>query len=384
MSTNPLHLLSSAALIGTDRRAPEWPAFEGELGALVQQVSAEAANGQTFLRVAGVLGACHLAGRNQPVSSREAPAMCPEESLRAMHDAPVVQAITGILTDGPMRLQAEAFQVLAKHGYGLPHRLLPKALDAGRRSIVLRESLLPVLGQRGAWLAAQQADWGYAAGANSDNLAEESWEHGSLDQRKLFLRRLRPVDAARVRTLVQLALPVEGARERAALLEELRPGLSLEDEVVIEPALKDKSKEVRETASRLLGAMPQSRFTLRMAARLDACLKSEKKFLRGEVITLDPPTSHDLEWKNDLISETPPQGSGVGQRAWWLMQITSRAPLGWWVERLGKDPAELIAWAKGTEWKDALIRAGRKRSPCRCCPSGPKPCWRRNSTKARP
>lgn len=354
MSMNPLHTLSSAALIGTDRRAPEWPAFEGELGALVRQVSAEAANGQAFLRVAGVLGACHLAGRNQPLSSREAPAVCPEETLKVMQDASVVQALTGILVDGPMRLQAEAFQVLAKHGCGLPHRLLPKALDAGRRSIVLRESLLPVLGQRGAWLAAQQADWGYAAGAGGDNLAEESWEHGSLDQRKLFLRKLRAVDPARARALVQLAMPVEGAKERAVLLEELHAGLSLEDEELIESALKDKSKEVRETASRLLGAMPGSRFTLRMAARLDACLKIEKKFLRGEVITIEPPATHDPEWKHDLISETPPQGSKIGQRAWWLLQITTRAPLGWWVERTGKAPAELIEWARKTEWKDAL------------------------------
>jgi hypothetical protein len=163
------------------------------------------------------------------------------------------------------------------------------------------------------------------------------------------------VDAARARALVAGVLGTDGAKERAALLEELRMGLSLEDEDLIESALKDKSKEVRETASRLLGALPESRFMLRMAARLDACIKVEKKFLRGEVITLEPPAAHDPEWKNDLITEAPSQGSGMGQRAWWLLQITSRASLGWWEKRTGKKPAELIDWAQRSEWKDALI-----------------------------
>ena len=351
---NPLHTLSSAALIGTERRAPEWPALPGEVGVLVQQIAAEASS-QTFLRVAGVLGTCHLAGMSPPLSSREAPAACPEEALKVIDETSIVQALTGVLADGPMRLQAEAFQLLAKHHCCLPFRLLPKALDAGRRSVELRESLLPVLGQRGAWLAAQNGDWAYAAGAASDNLGEESWEHGSLDQRKMFLRGLRQADPARARALVVGALATDGAKERAALLEELRAGLSLEDEELIEPVLKDKSKEVRETASRLLGALPGSRFMQRMAARLDACIRMEKKFLRGEVITLDPPATHDPEWKNDLITEAPPQGTGMGQRAWWLMQITARTSLDWWEKRTGKNPTELIDWAQRSEWKDALV-----------------------------
>jgi len=155
---------------------------------------------------------------------------CPGETLAHLQHETLEQTLGAVFTDGPLRLQAEACAALASAQTCLPRQLLPKALDAGKRSVLLRTMLLPVLGQRGAWLAAQNSDWAYAIGAATDALDMEAWDHGSLDQRKLLLRALRQQDPAKARERMSEAFATEGARERSGLMAELKTGLSLDDE----------------------------------------------------------------------------------------------------------------------------------------------------------
>jgi hypothetical protein len=352
---NALEPLAKTALLGTERRAPEWPALEGAIGELMRAVEGDSVE-QKFLRTAGVIGTCQLAGWMPAPAAGPALEACAAETLSHLIHEPLEQSLAGIFSEGPLRLQAEACACLAKSQTCLPRPLLPKALDAGRRSVPLRALLLPVLGQRGAWLAQLNPDWDYAAGAGADVMDNEVWEHGSLDQRKLFLRTLRPRDPVRARQRLTEAFATEGARERAALLEEMKTGLGLEDEDFLESILRDKSKEVRETAARLLGSLPGSRFMARMAARLEPCVTAEKKFLRGTVVKLEPPAVFDPAWKADLIEESKPQSQKLGERAWWLYQLVRFTPLEWWPQRTGMKVADVLRWAAGSEWKDALLQ----------------------------
>lgn len=349
---NALASLATSALLGTERRPPEWPVLEGAVGAVIARIPREQTE-KALLHTAGVLGTCQLAGL-LPAAHANAPTPAEEETFP---QDPRLDLLTGILSDGPARLQVEAFQKLATAGKRLPHRLLPKALEAGRRSTALRPFLLPVLGARGSWLAAQNQAWAYAVGGSTiETASEDVWAHGSLEQRKLFLTKLRETDAARARDLVAAALESEGAKERAVFIECLATNLTLEDEPLLDSALSDKSKEARQTAARLLSSLVPSRFAQRMAERLLLLLKAEKKFLRGTVVTLEAPTAYDDAWKADLIEETKPKGIAMGDRAWWLWQLVRSTPLGWWEEQTEMKPADLLSWAQKSDWKDALLQ----------------------------
>lgn len=350
---NALSTLATNSLLGTDRRPPQWPVHEGPLGSLLTSLERTAPE-KALLQTAGILGTCHLAGWKPPIVPDTA-APCPPDTHPHQLPSPFKEAVAGILADGPVRLQAEGFIKLADAGYNLPHRSLPQALNAARSSKALRPFLLPVLGSRGTWLAAQNEHWNYASGGSEDVLDIQVWEQGSLEQRKLFLTRLRAQDAARARELVATALTTEAARERSAFIECLATGLSLEDEGLLEATLKDKSKDTRQAAAALLSTLPQSRYAQRMIARLQPCLTMEKKFLRGTVITLEPPAAYVAEWKSDVIEEAKPKHVQLGERAWWLHQIVGSMPLEWWEAHTSLSPEELIAWAKKSDWKDALI-----------------------------
>ena len=347
--------LATTALLGTERRPPEWPEADGPLGELLAKLSREQAE-KALLQTAGVIGTCHLAGWQPPVMERNVEPVSLGESLRHDASAALQQTLSGILADGPARLQAEAFQCLATSNRGLPFVLLPKALEVGRRSLALRPHLLPVLGKRGSWLAAQNEAWGYAVGSGQDALDEDVWQRGGLDQRKLYLTALRVRDAAQARTLVAAALAAEGARERTAFIECMSASLSIDDQDLLEATLADKSKEARQAAARLLSTLPDSRFMQRMIERVKPCLTMEKKFLRGTVVTLEPPLAFVADWKGDLIEEAKPKGHPLGERAWWLFQIVRAVPLAWWESHTAMSPADLIGWANKTDWKDALLQ----------------------------
>ena len=350
---NSLASLAKTALLGTERRPPDWPAFDGPVGGLLDKLPRDQTE-KALLQTAGVLGTCQLAGW-QPAIGDDAPQAAKADQLN--HDIPpaLTQSLAAILTDGPLRLQAEAFSRLTAAGCGVPYRLLPLALDAGKRSVALRASLLPAVGQRGAWLASQNESWAYALGGG-DQRDPQSWELGSLDQRRQFLRSLRSADPDKGRDLVVGSLATEAARERAAFVECLETSLSLDDEDLLEATLGDKSKEVRRTAARLLSSMPESRFMQRMAARLEPCLATRKKMLRGTRVALEPPSEFVPEWKKDLIEKSVPKGRKIGERAWWLFQIVKATPLEWWEQQTNLAPARLITWATASDWSDALLQ----------------------------
>lgn len=348
---NTLASLANAALLGTQRRPPTWPALDGSIGALLDRIPRDSPE-RALLQAAGVLGTCHLAGW-LPAEAAAAPPPAAEETTE---QETRVGLFAAILSDGPLRLQVEALQCLADAGRHLPHHVLPRALECGRRSAALRPSLLGVLGRRGAWLAAQNEDWAYAAGTAGPELPDDdAWVHGSLDQRRLYLSALRGRDAARARELVAAALGEEAARERAAWIGCLATGLTLDDQDLLETALADRSKEVRQAAARLLATLSGSRYVDRMKQYLQPCLKAEKKLLRGQVVTVEAPAAFDPAWKADGLEAARPKGHHLGDRAWWLYQLVRRAPLAWWESQTGMSPVELLAWARKSDWKDALL-----------------------------
>jgi hypothetical protein len=343
----------AVAILGTERQdPPETPAWAEEAGL---EFAGQSPAGR-LLHVAGVSEVARLAGFVAP-SGHALPAPASPENLPAPTDPVHTQVLATILADAPLRLQAEALRLVGAHGYRLPPATLPAALAVGRRHAALRRWILPVLGQRGRWLAQFEADWSYAAGSGDSTTAPEvAWEEGSLDARALALRALRRTAPADALERLQKALPTANARERAALLATLAEQLGPSDEAFLEPLLTDRSKEVRGCAARLLARLPGSALVNRMAARLEGCLTEERKLLR-RVTVLEPPAVWSEDAAGDALVKAPSTGFTGGERAWWLYQLARHVPPAWWEARLSRSPAEVVAWARSTEWQAVLLSA---------------------------
>ncbi|MBL8248535.1 MAG: hypothetical protein JNK95_09275 [Candidatus Competibacter sp.] len=354
---NLLSELSTQVLIGVERRQPTLPAAPGALGELLIEVSNSTPAAETqVLRAAGVIGICALAGYQPSPADEAAMTVCPAETRRIPTHRSLISALRHIFEDGPERLRVEALRRLADAGYCVPPRLLLGLLQHGQRNSALRPFMAQAVGQRGRWLASLNPEWRYLAPSADDPPDPQIWETGTLEQRRHFIAWTRRRDPAQARTLLSAAMGEMDARERARLLETMRMGLSADDEDVIESLLRDRSKDVRQIAADLLAMLPDSRYVQRMIERLAPGLKNERKLLRRK-LTLEPPEQFGADWKPDALEESRAQSEPLGDRAWWLYQIARAIPLVWWEQQTGLSTAELIEWAKGSDWSLALLRA---------------------------
>jgi Family of unknown function (DUF5691) len=355
--------LLPAALVGTERYAQPLPAWPGEIGSVIAQASASAEQPAVgLLRAAAVLAACSQAGLLGHEAKPALPEAARASARPALADRALLARLPWVLQDGPPRLVPLLCLALDRAGLTLPPLVLPAALDAGRRSIALRAPLLPVLGERGLWLAAQRDDWqwaaGTSAGTNANDSDESRWSEGTLEQRREFLRRERARDPTAARERLVAALPELPAKERAELIAALVQGLGLDDEALLDAQRTDRSGEVRRAALDLLLRLPDAAHPQRAAERVSRLLAQERGLLRKRW-TIEAPAAAEADWKDDNVEATRPKHETLGERAWWLYQLVRQVPLGWWTQHTAMAPADLRGWADGTDWTDALLRGWR-------------------------
>ncbi|HSJ02774.1 MAG: DUF5691 domain-containing protein [Verrucomicrobium sp.] len=344
--------LSTVALLGTSRNPP-LPELPGELRELVPSTEEDTA--LKLLRTAAVAGLAQIAGHIPAKEEAAMPEPAGEDAHPVCKDAQGVALLARIVAEGPDPLIAEACQLLGAAGMCLPYRLLPACLTAARRTSSLRESVLSAAGTRGAWLAAQNSDWRFAATAGIEEIDSRQWDEGDLATRMRYLKELRQREPTQARQLLEKTLPQESARDRVLLLSAIRDNPGLEDEGLLQNLLSnDRSKEVRTLCARLLSALPQSAFAQRMQERLAPCITTEKKLFRTHWVAA-PPQAFPKDAALDGIEEKPPGGLKLGERAWWLRQIVARTPLSWWTQHTGMSPLEVVLWSAKTEWKDAIV-----------------------------
>jgi len=346
--------LTAAALLGTGRGFTPI-SLPGRLNELLADSTVE----ERLLRTAGILATAQMAALTVNPSAEPAPVPALPETALPVTEPEASALLARIVEKGQTPLLVEACRLLTGAGRCLPPRLLPRVLELGRQSAALREPLRQALGQRGAWLAAQNPDWKFAALASVELDEPRLWDEGDIRQRAAFLRRLRMTDPAEARRLLEAAFTGETARDRALLLPALGENLGLEDEPFLAATLaSDRSKEVRASAAALLSRLPASDFARRMIARLESGIRSERKRLRA-VTVIEPPLVFAPDWKADALEEQPPAQVKLGERAWWLLQMVSYTPLDWWEAKLALDPDSILVWAAKSEWKSALLAGFR-------------------------
>ena len=371
---NDWNALLQAALVGAER---PWTlpthAQEGEgdpVAHMLREAYAQTAPDTPglLLRLAGAKAVCQRAGWTAPATELAPIAPAAPESRTPANTA-WSQLLAQAVNLGPQRLQHQVLFSMDAAGLRAPPALLPALLHAGRQSVALRTHLLPVLGERGRWLAQQNPDWVYACGAQEQADTQTHWAHGSLEQRCAVLRTERTSAPTAARERLQADWESLAAKDRAALIATLQVGLCADDEAFLTLQLKDRAIDVRRTAADLLAALPSSAYSQRMVVRMQALVLSEQAEpglvgrLLGRVLsgaeprwTVQAPNQAETDWKADQLEPERPKYEPLGERAWWLFQLTSRTPLAWWTNHTGLTPAEVLALAKASDWNDALLR----------------------------
>jgi len=341
--------LVTMALVGTAQQANKDTGTGTPIDTLTAGFSGREME-RRLLLAAGAWAIYRQAGK-APGRLPTAPEPTAPETLRTCAPA-IARLIEDMLAGTHDDLLPEALERMEKAGLHLPPELLPTALNV--QSSRLRAALAPVLGERGRWLSQFNPAWswvsrrlpagGYALPAD----AEITWQEGTPEQRSELLRLLRVNDPAKARQWLEGTWKQEKAQFRAEALGIFSAGLSADDESFLEEALNDRSARVCETASSLLACIPTSALAARMRSRANEMLG----YAKGK-LTVSPPAAIDKQWQRDGIIARPPQG--VGERAWWLMQVMERVPPAHWEERFAAPPAKLIAPVRPKEWEQTLI-----------------------------
>lgn len=263
----------------------------------------------------------------------------PPQDERAVPPPKAVAILSRLLEQGRGSVELEHWLELCRaRGLRPPHAALPALLELGEQDPELGSLLRPLLGPRGAWLAAREPRWSrFARGAEGP--LPDDWV-----TRVAVLRGRSSEEAS---AALDAGWAEASARARMLALSRAAPV-----DAVLEPrfevALDDRAKTVRARAAHLLASFPESQLVGRMQSRLRDRLR-----LQGGVLTLVPPSTLSGDAERDGIERAPP--GAASRRRSWVEQMLARTPP-WWSEALlGESPEQLVEAALHGAAKESLL-----------------------------
>jgi hypothetical protein len=359
--------LLRTAVLGTGQVPPGADATGTAADGLVDKLGVPERERALLLRV-GSASVLQRAGR-RPLAFTGVVEPAPRETLTRA-SARLSDLLSQVVQGAFSELLLEAAQAMQLRELRLPEEMLPTALS--ERYPERRAALLPLLGERGRWLAKQRPEWAWAhsfvdsTDAALPTDAEARWQEGSTAERTQLLKLARRLDPALGRTWVESTFKTDKPEQRVAWLEAFEAGLCDDDVAFVASALADRSGNVRLAAARVLWRLPKTEVARAVQARVESLfpiappeggllnkLKStlvETKPLRA----LLPPEEYDKALDKLGVAEAPPHTS-VGRRQWWLAQLVAATPPAWFCERFGAAPEALLEAAKQHDYRDALV-----------------------------
>jgi hypothetical protein len=343
--------LVTAALVGIDRHPLTLPPTSDRLDFLLSQLTPGDRQRQ-FLSAAAAMALYHQAGRipQIPEIERISPAL-PESAAIVGEQSPQgCDLIQRLLSPDFFEVLPEWCAALVATGKRVPPESLPQWLELGRKHPQLQPTIASILGHRGRWLAAQNPDWDYAVPLDfsSEEASADTGQTGTVAMRSRVLQYWRDRCPAKARELVELTWLQDKAPDRAVFLATFGQGLSLADEPLLEAALDDKSKLVRAAAANLLARLSGSQLVGRTINRMSSYVRVQSNRLKIEL----PLRLPDDAIRDGINLQPPPR---IGEKAWWVLQLTSIVPPHWWHGQTQLAPAALIEAAQRGEWSAALL-----------------------------
>lgn len=372
--------VATAALVGSARREP--PPVPPSLGL----VADDDGHGPEHRLLAGAALADVVSRGGATLQSTDAPTHAsPPETLPACGEA-AAQLLHLLLTQPPVskatrdELVAEWLRLAESAGQRVSWSVLPGLLDFASSRPPVARALGGALGERGAWLVGLNPTWSGAleggptpAGASGDLGGTgwtTQWPTMATAEAIAAFARGRRTDPGVARALLEAEWDTVSAKVRGEAVRALRQELSVADEPVLERALDDRAKTVREAAAAVLGLLPESARAQRMADRLRPLVRVRGTLSKHvEVDVPDPPD--DAAVRDGL---TPPAKGGGPVPTVWLAQIVRGAPLAAWTDLTGRSVpttlkmvrdkdvlaslVEVVLDRRDTEWALACVEMG--------------------------
>ena len=340
--------LVSAALVGTERQALTIPATDSPLGKVINRLDQNDCEG-SLLGAAGAIAIYQKAGKLSTATNLSPTEPCSLEDLPCCNFL-AAQHLTMMLNGEYNQVLPEWLTVAATSGKRVSPQCLPELLALGKRKTHLQSAILPVLGKRGLWLAAQNPEWNYAISENTELV----WQTGSGDGKKLALIKLRQQNPKAARERLEETWKTHTIDENVACLQALETGLSLEDEPLLNSALVHKRKVIRDIAAKLLARLPESQLCQRMIQRVLPLIH-----LKQGTVEVTLPTNVTQDEIRDGIDQSQ-YSSNFGEKGSLLLQILACVPPRVWNQHWDKTPAEIVSAIKDSEWNKLLIEGWAK------------------------
>lgn len=257
----------------------------------------------------------------------------------------------------------ELLAMLAESGRRAPDMLLPYLLDYGVKLPRRRPLLLPVLGERGRWLASLNPAWRYAIVALDDPKSLRGVWESDPPGRGALAHSVRLRDPAAARRLIETTWRSEPDVARRDMADALEQGLSMDDEPFLERVLDDRDSQVRRKAADLLASLPDSRLMKRMTAAAGSILAMNNAglapYFPGEITeamvrdgVTRPATTLPTA---GAAQHNAPRTSTDWSRL--IIQTVGAIPLEHWAVRLGLEPEAIIAAAQAGKWPRTVLTA---------------------------
>lgn len=351
--------LVAAALLGTGRaELPPAESLPPPLAGLRSQLAARLPE-EALLLLAGAAALYDAAGQtaaHRPAAEWRLPAYRPEGDKAPCSPA-AARYLERALNQQDTTLLPELLTLLEQTGQRAPDDLLPHVLEHGAKIARLRPALLPVLGERGRWLASLNPAWRYAAVEwDNPHLWPGAWAADPAGRAPLA-HTARRRDPAAARALIETTWRNEPETTRRELLTVLATALSMADEPFLERALDDRDAQVRRRAADLLAGLPESRLAARLTAAAGAIL-----VLKEGALNPSFPAAVDDALVRDGVTRPvePARPTATRSTADWsrlLIQTVGAIPLGYWEARFRLRPAEIVNAAEAGKWPRTLFTA---------------------------
>jgi hypothetical protein len=177
----------------------------------------------------------------------------------------------------------EYLNLLAEQLLHIPAEALPEILDKALTDRDFAQKIKPLLGSRGEWLAAQVPKWAQLFSKTDP----QQWPTASFAERIHILQHLRRENPAAAIPLLLATWHTESWQERQAFIQELKTGLSIQDEHFLEHCLDDKRKEIRKIAAQLLAGIPESSITRQLQQYARSWIQAGKAIVLPDTIPAD-------------------------------------------------------------------------------------------------
>lgn len=353
--TATMQQLTQALVLGADRS----PRPDIASDAALQSLAANSDDLSAWLDAVAALSLYESHGR-RPASLDAAIPPCHDANARYCSPA-AVMVLERILFGEAKSLLEEWCTLCAAAGLVAPPEYAMKLMYVAYN---VRDDVRPMVfaaaGPRGRWIAdlqkAFKRDTADAALDDADASADPAtiWQTAGAHTRLNLFRQLRESDPAAARELLLGSWAAESPDDRTQFIAQLRIGLSLDDEPLLEQGLDDKRKSVRQAAVELLTKLPGSAYQSRMSQRATAAvtLAPAKGLLkRKPTLTVTLPDAPDAAAKRDGLEDR--KQAGLGGRAVMLRDIVAATPLSTW-SVVAPDAA--VEVTTESEWSAALLQ----------------------------